>query len=64
MMIALRAHYTVDIISGILFAHYFWIMAEKYCYLVDWHIYGIPLEKRMTSSRSLSDDEIKQMYRR
>lgn len=64
MMIALRAHYTVDIISGILFAHYFWIMAEKYCYLVDWYLYGIPLEKRMASSRSLSDDEIKQMYQK
>ena len=48
-MIALRSHYTMDMISGAIFAHYLWIMSEKYSYLVDWHIFGIPLEKRMAA---------------
>ena len=46
VMIALRSHYTIDIVSGMAFAHYFFILAEKYCYLIDWHIFGIPLSKR------------------
>ena len=47
MMWALRAHYTMDMIAGIGFAHYFWILADKYSYLVDWHLLGIPLTKRL-----------------
>ena len=43
LMISLRSHYTMDMISGVVFAHYLWIMSEKYSYLVDWHIFGIPL---------------------
>ena len=50
-MIVLRAHYTIDIVSGIAFAHYFFIMAEKYSYLVDYYIFGIPLQKRRALER-------------
>ena len=56
MHIALRSHYTMDIISGIVFAHYFWIISEKYSYLVDWHLFGIPLGKRQSKDRDLTDE--------
>lgn len=58
LMYALRSHYTVDMIAGIVFAHYFWILSEKYSYLVDWHIFRIPLEKRMARDQGLSKEEI------
>ena len=57
-MVALRSHYTMDMISGVIFAHYLWIMSERYSYLIDWHIFGIPLEKRMAADLGLSQDEI------
>jgi len=47
MMVALRSHYSLDMISSVIFAHYIWIMAERYSYLVDWYIFGIPLQKRL-----------------
>lgn len=59
MLYALRAHYSVDMIAGFVFAHYLWILSEKYSYLVDFHVFGIPLEKRMTKDRSLSNEELK-----
>lgn len=46
-MVALRSHYSVDMISGVLFAHYIFILAERYSYLIDWYVFGIPLEKRL-----------------
>ena len=49
-MVALRSHYTVDMISGMIFAHYIWILCERYIYIWDWHCLGIPLEKRMAES--------------
>lgn len=30
LMIALRSHYSIDMISGLVFAHYFYIIATKY----------------------------------
>lgn len=57
-MVALRSHYTMDMISGVIFAHYLWIMSEKYSFLIDWYIFGIPLEKRMATDRGLSQEEI------
>ena len=59
VMIALRSHYTIDMVCGICFAHYFWILGEKYSYLIDWHIFKIPLSKRMAKHRGLSSSEIK-----
>ena len=56
VMIALRSHYTVDIISGMAFAHYFFILSEKCSYLIDWHCLGIPLSKRTAYERFGSSD--------
>jgi len=47
MMIVLRAHYTMDMIAAVIFAHYFWLMGDRYSYLVDWKVFKIPLYKRM-----------------
>jgi hypothetical protein len=46
-MWSLQAHYTLDMISGMVFAHYFWIIGDKYSYLVDWKLFRIPLTKRI-----------------
>lgn len=59
LMIALRSHYTMDLFGGIVIAHYLWIMAEKYSFLVDWYAFGIPLYKRMSKDRGLSKEQIK-----
>lgn len=40
MMICLRSHYTVDMISGLIFAHYFFMLAEKHSYILDWYVFG------------------------
>ena len=64
-MLALRAHYTIDMFAGIVFSHYLFIISEKYVYLIDWHLFGIPIEKRMAYSRSdLSDDDALRLYRK
>ena len=34
-------------ISGMVFAHYFWMIADKYSFLVDSKIFRIPLEKKI-----------------
>ena len=34
-MIVLRGHYTVDIFAGIIIAHYSFIIADRYIYIVD-----------------------------
>lgn len=49
LMIALRSHYTIDMISAVIFAHYFWIMAEKFSFIIDWYIFRIPLAKRLAN---------------
>lgn len=64
VMLALRSHYTIDMIAAVFISHYFFIMAEKCSYLIDWHIFGVPLEKRMAYERSdLSDSEIQRQYK-
>ena len=35
LMVALRSHYFIDLVSGILFAHYFFIMSRTYVYHID-----------------------------
>ena len=35
VMIVLRGHYSIDLMSGIIFAHYAFITSEKYCYILD-----------------------------
>lgn len=54
LMIALRSHYSIDMFAAVLFAHYLWMMSERYSYIIDWHIFKIPLEKRMALDRGLS----------
>lgn len=46
LMIALRGHYVIDLVTGIVFAHYFWLFAERYSYLIDVSLFRIPLKKR------------------
>lgn len=59
IMLALRSHYTIDMFAGVIISHYFFILSEKYSYLIDWHVFGIPLEKRMALERSsLTQEEI------
>ena len=40
LMIALRSHYTVDMLSAMVFAHYFFIIAETHSYIIDWYVFG------------------------
>ena len=44
---ALRVHYCVDIFTGAIVAHYIFILVERYIFVVDKWVFGIPLEKRM-----------------
>lgn len=46
LMICLRGHYIVDLLSGIVFGHYFWLLSERYCYVVDVKLFKIPFHKR------------------
>ena len=40
MMISLRSHYTVDMIAGIIFAHYFFMLADEHSFIIDWYVFG------------------------
>ena len=46
LMVTLRGHYFIDLISGMIFAHYAWMLAERYSYLVDVNLFHIPFAKR------------------
>jgi hypothetical protein len=46
LMVSLRGHYFIDLISGIVFAHYLWMLSERYSYVVDVKVFRIPLQKR------------------
>ena len=46
LMICLRGIYAVDLIIGIIFSHYAWIISERYCYLIDVKVFRIPFKKR------------------
>lgn len=46
LMIFLRSHYSIDIFGGLVFAHYIWMMAEKYSYFIDVKLFRIPFYKR------------------
>ena len=46
LMVCLRGHYFIDLISGVIFAHYCWMLAERYSYMVDVHVFRIPFRKR------------------
>jgi len=40
MMISLRSHYTVDMIAGLIFAHYFFMLADEHSFVIDWYVFG------------------------
>eukprot|EP00350_Pseudokeronopsis_sp_OXSARD2_P002580 CAMPEP_0170541500 /NCGR_PEP_ID=MMETSP0211-20121228/1220_1 /TAXON_ID=311385 /ORGANISM="Pseudokeronopsis sp., Strain OXSARD2" /LENGTH=172 /DNA_ID=CAMNT_0010844255 /DNA_START=310 /DNA_END=824 /DNA_ORIENTATION=+ len=46
LMITLQSHYTIDILAGIIFAHYIWMLSDYYSVYVDWLVFGIPEDKR------------------
>lgn len=46
IMYGTRGHYTIDMITGVIFAHYFWIVIDKHMGLFDYHVFGIPDHKR------------------
>ena len=46
LMIFLRSHYFIDLVAGIVFAHYFWLMSERFSYIVDVKVFRIPFSKR------------------
>ena len=35
MLLVTRVHYTIDMVSGVVYAHYIWILANKYAYIID-----------------------------
>ncbi len=46
LMIALRGHYFIDLISGVIFSHYIWMMAERYSFIIDVKVFRMPFKKR------------------
>lgn len=46
LLLFLRGHYSIDVLSAIFFGHYFWLQAEKISYLIDYKVLGIPFHKR------------------
>jgi len=42
----LRGHYFIDVISSVVFGHYFWIIAERLSLLIDVKIFKAPFHKR------------------
>jgi len=34
-MIVLRGHYSIDLITGVIFSHYIYILTDKYIYILD-----------------------------
>jgi hypothetical protein len=35
LMVVCRAHYTIDLVSGLVYAHYIWILVNEYKYMID-----------------------------
>lgn len=35
VMVVLRGHYSIDLFSGIIFGHYFWMVSKKVCKVLD-----------------------------
>ena len=46
MLIFCRGHYSIDIFGGLLFGHYFWILAERWSWIIDYGLMRIPFHKR------------------
>lgn len=46
MTVFCRAHYSIDIFGGYIFGHYFWMLAERWAWVIDYHMLKIPFHKR------------------
>ena len=46
MLVFCRAHYSIDIFGGYIFGHYFWMLAEKWAWVIDYSMLKIPFHKR------------------
>lgn len=46
MMMMVRTHYIIDMVTGLIVAHYMFIWAEKLCYFVDVKLMRIPSRLR------------------
>jgi len=46
-LIIMRSHYAVDIPSGFVIGHFIWILTNRYIYIFDYYVLGIPLSKRI-----------------
>lgn len=55
MFLSVRGHYTLDMISGIIIGHYIWLLVEKYVYVFDIYVLGLPLEKRIATVDQVKD---------
>lgn len=45
-MVVLRGHYMIDLLAGLIFGHYFFVMAERYSWIIDVKLLKIPFFKR------------------
>ena len=45
-LIITRAHYSIDIMGGLLFGHYFWIMCERVSWIIDFEWFHSPFHLR------------------
>jgi len=46
LVMVLRAHYLIDILSALCFGHYFFMMAERVAHWIDFKLLKIPFDKR------------------
>ena len=46
LMTSLRAHYIIDLVSGMVFAHYFFILTRWYVHLVDKALCGVAVDQK------------------
>jgi hypothetical protein len=52
-MLVLRGHYSIDIITGAIFAHYIWEITKNYIYLID----DLTFKKKKESKKILKNEE-------
>ena len=43
LIVSLRKNYAIDILSGLIFAHYIWILSERHSHVIDVRFFKIPL---------------------
>ena len=47
VLLITRVHYSIDIMGGLILGHLFWIFSDRYVYLFDHYLLGVPLPKRL-----------------